>query len=381
MLIYPMLQEIEGKRLLNMLSSLNDQQWLEVLIKSLENPAMGGIALPGTPSDQVQRDTVGSAGEQALSEAFSFYREIKKYGSDFGKVLTPDSRILDFGCGWGRIIRFFLKEVKADNLHGIDVTPQMIDFCRELFRYGNFSICNPLPPTEFADESFDIIYAYSVFSHLSESVHIRWVEEFSRILKPGGIFIATTQARHFIEFCRSLQDRTHESGWHRALSKAFLDTKVALADYDNGKFLFCATGGGPSLPNSFYGEALIPRAYVEREWTKYLILRDFVDDQNRLPQAIIVMQKPDSDLHEYADRLKELLSAKDARIRNLERCFCEREKQVQGVDTTRHDKDDHIDALESLLREKERTLNRIYRSRGWKVLTIYYKIRDTILRR
>jgi SAM-dependent methyltransferase len=381
MLFYPMLQATEEERVLDILSPFTDQQWLEVLIKSLEKPTMGGIALPGTPPDQVQRDSVGSAGEQALREAFSFYREIKKYGSDLGKALTPDSRVLDFGCGWGRIIRFFLKDVKANNLHGVDVNPQMIDFCRELFQYGNFSICSPLPPTEIPDESFDIIYAYSVFSHLAEPVHIRWVEEFSRILKPGGILIATTQARHFIELCRSLHGRTHKSGWHNSLSKAFLDTEAALADYDNGKFLFCATGGGPSLPNSFYGEALIPREYVEREWTKYLILRDFVDDQNRQPQAVIVMQKPDSDLHEYSDRLKALMRAKDARIRNLESWLNEHDKKVQRIDTHKHDKDDHFSTVESLLRERERTLNSIYRSRGWKVLTIYYKIRDAIFRR
>jgi SAM-dependent methyltransferase len=376
-----MLQEIEAERLLHKLSPLTDQQWLEVLIKSRKKSATGGIALPGFPPDQVQRDSVGSAGEQALHEAFNFYREIKKYGSDLGNVLTPDSHILDFGCGWGRMIRFFLKDVKANNLHGIDVNPQMIDCCRGLFRYGNFSICNPLPPTEFPDESFDVIYAYSVFSHLAEPVHIQWVEEFSRILKPGGIFVSTTQARHFIEFCRSLHGRTHESGWHNSLSRAFLDTEAALEDYDNGKFLFCATGGGPSLPDSFYGEALIPREYIEQEWTKYLMLRDFVDDRNRQPQAVIVMQKPDSDLHEYSDRLKALMRAKDARIRELETCLNEDDKEGQHIDTHRHDKDGHFSSRESVHRERERTLNSIYQSRGWKLLTIYYKIRDKILRK
>ena len=51
---------------------------------------------------------------------------------------------------------------------------------------GNFEQSAVEPPLRFADGSFDIVYAYSVFSHLSERVQLRWVEEFARILRPGG---------------------------------------------------------------------------------------------------------------------------------------------------------------------------------------------------
>lgn len=44
------------------------------------------------------------------------------------------------------------------------------------------------------------------------------------------------------------------------------------------------------------------------------------------------------------------------------------------------EKDENIRNLESLLKEKEITLNRIYKSRGWKALLTYYKLRDKILR-
>ena len=305
--------------LLQVLSPFTDQQWLEVLIKSIQNPVVGDVTLPGFPPETFQRESVGSTGEQTLREAFTFYCEIKRYAQDLGIALTRNSRILDFGCGWGRIIRFFLKDVSADNLYGIDVHSRMIKFCKKLARYGNYSKCNPLPPTKFPNESIDIIYAYSVFSHLAEPVHIQWVKEFSRILKPDGILVATTQARHFIEFCQSLHGKTHESPWHNTLAHSFLDTETALADYDNGKFLFCATGGGRELPRSFYGEALIPRKYVEQEWTKYLLLRDFVDDQNRLPQALIVMQKPHGKPQTHTERLEEVIVAKD----ELELTTCE----------------------------------------------------------
>lgn len=278
--------------ILNYSSGLSDPEWFELVIKSIEHRTVDGVELPRMPSDEMQRNTVGSSGEHALREGFNFYCGIKQYAANLGLVLNRDSSILDFGCGWGRIIRFFLKDVAAENLYGIDVDPQLLDICLQTVGHGNYSKVNPLPPSGFPDNSFDIVYAFSVFSHLAEPVHIKWVEEFSKILKPGGILVATTQARSFIELCRSLRGKIHDFAWYNALAGSFVDTDAALADYDSGKFLYSATGGGEVRDASFYGEAVISPAYVKLKWTKYLTFCDFVDDPARCQQSIIVMQKP-----------------------------------------------------------------------------------------
>jgi SAM-dependent methyltransferase len=274
------------------LSGLSDEEWLDVLIKSIDHPFYRNIELPGFPSEETQKSFVGGAGAPSLHEAFAFYRIVKEYAHRCGHPLNPDSRILDFGCGWGRFTRFFLKDVREENIYAVDAWPLAIDLCRQTGARGNYLAIDHHPPTEFAAESFDLIYAYSVFSHLAESVHLEWVEEFSRLLKPKGILIVTTQGRSFIEYCRSFRDRPIDSLWHEYLSKSFVDAEAALADYDRGKFLYAANGGGsPELPPSLYGEALSPKVYVLREWTRYLSFRDFVEEGNALQQALIVMQK------------------------------------------------------------------------------------------
>lgn len=274
-------------------SGMSDSEWFEVLLKSLDRSVVDGIEMAGFPPEELQRQFVGMSGPQALNEAFNFYSEIKRYAGKLAQKLGRDSRILDFGCGWGRIIRFFLKDVTADNLYGIDVDSEMTDLCIKTVGHGNYSAIKPMPPLEFSEGSFDIIYAYSVFSHLAESVQIQWIEEFSRILKPGGILVATTQARSFIELCRTLRNQSNSSNnWHHALAHSFVDTEAAFADYDNGKFLYSATGGGGPRDASFYGEAVIPQKYIEREWTKYLDFCDFTYDPAIIPQSLIVMQKP-----------------------------------------------------------------------------------------
>ena len=227
---------------------MTDREWFDLLDKSAENKPTDDIELPGFPSEEFQRSTIGNAGPGALVEGQRFYTLIKQYAHRLGVSLDPqETTILDFGCGWGRMTRFFLKDVAAENLHGVDVIPFMIRTCKATISHGNFSVVTAEPPTRFAANSFDIIFAYSVFSHLAENVHIKWIEEFSRLLKPGGILVATTQPRRFIALCESLRDKPPESTWHKSLANSFLDINAAYADYDNGKFLYSATGEDPNL--------------------------------------------------------------------------------------------------------------------------------------
>lgn len=270
---------------------ISDEDWLNKLKYSVYNHIVDGVEFPGFPDPSLQSQFVGSANENALEEAYAFYIHAKGYCSALGVPLHPESRVLDFGIGWGRIIRFFLKDIEEYNLHGVDVDSDILKVCKQIGIPGIYTKVEPSGPTGFDNESFDLIYAYSVFSHLSESVHLEWIKELSRILKRGGVLIATTEARSFINFCTSLRDSEIKSGWHKALSTAFPSPRAAFDAYDLGEFVYVPTGGGDFRDSSFYGEALIPRLYVEKNWTKYMHLRDFIDDRNRFWQAVIVMQK------------------------------------------------------------------------------------------
>src|ERR1043166_1367872 len=157
----------------------SDQRWLELLTGAERsgNGFLGrtrrllreglGPALPKLPDDQLQKNFVGSSGANALREGFQFYQAIKRRCSEFGRPISPDRRILDFGCGWGRITRFFLKEVQAENLVGVDVDPDIIQICKETIGEGQYQTVSSHPPSHFPDRSFDVIFAYSVFSHLA----------------------------------------------------------------------------------------------------------------------------------------------------------------------------------------------------------------------
>ena len=267
----------------------DDWRWLELNLQAVDYGVPS--ILPKLPSDSIQTGFVGSSGEEALRRGFNFYRICKMQANTYGIEITRDTKLLDFGMGWGRILRFWLKDVDTKNLWGVDVDSKMVELCRCLFNCCNFATVSPEPPSQFGSDTFAIIYAYSVFSHLAEETAKRWIAEFSRILRPGGIVVATTRSRRHIKACESLRSKPPESVQDTLLAKCFVDTEDSLRRYDQGEFLYADTGGGPPRDRSFYGEALFSCKYVVDHWSEYLQLRSFVDDANYDGQSVMVLQK------------------------------------------------------------------------------------------
>jgi len=274
-----------------------DEQFLELLCRAESEPVIDGVLMPGFTDSLFQVNTVGSAGVDSLrGEGFGFYKYIKAMASKFGITVSENTRILDFGCGWGRMIRFWFKDIKSENIFGIDVDPKMIDVCKSTLPSGNYSVIAPAPPVEFADGSFDIIFAYSVFSHLSSDMAEKWVKEFSRLLKAGGILVATTRDATFIDVCEHYRlnpDLAAKSEYSRILSGCFAPANEYHDKFKNGEYLFSPTGGGETRDNSFYGETMIPEKYVGDTWGKLLRFRQY-ESSGILPQAVFVLQKDEA---------------------------------------------------------------------------------------
>jgi SAM-dependent methyltransferase len=274
-------------------ASMNDAQWLEFMIRSAEAQQADGVMLPAIPSPAWQMGSVGSTNADAMREAAVFQQLVDQQLTSIDRTVCAADRVLDFGCGWGRHIRLWMRRIPPDHLFGVDVDADMIGFCRVSGLPAQFAVVPPDGPAPLASGGFDLIYAYSVFSHLSESVHLKWIREFRRILRPGGIVIFTTQPRRFIVWTESIRARRHEdlSNWESSLRTAFSDIREALQDYDAGRFVFAPTGGGENRPSSFYGEAAAPEAWLRENWeAEGFSFLAFIDDANRCPQACAVMQ-------------------------------------------------------------------------------------------
>jgi SAM-dependent methyltransferase len=101
-----------------------------------------------------------------------------------------DCRVLEIGCGVGRMTRWFAEDF--GEVHGIDIAPEMITQARDrLAAYPNVTLhagsgfdLQPLP-----DAYFDLAFSYIVFQHIPSAAVIRnYVHEAARVLKPLGAF-------------------------------------------------------------------------------------------------------------------------------------------------------------------------------------------------
>ena len=114
-----------------------------------------------------------------------------------GTVLGELDSVLDFGCGCGRVIRH-LRHYEALKLHGTDCNQQAIVWCDEHLNFAEFGTNQLEPRTRYREHCFDLVYAFSVFTHLTESLQSPWMRELRRILKPEGLLIVTVHGDHYI---------------------------------------------------------------------------------------------------------------------------------------------------------------------------------------
>jgi SAM-dependent methyltransferase len=268
--------------------ALDDEAWRWLNLVGREACSFLHGYLPSIPDEAMQARTSATTGLEALAHGFVTYTLFRALYETYAGGLDGESRVLDFGCGWGRVTRFFLRDVKPENLVGIDVDEQALLAARETNRWCSFAPCAVLPPTDLDDASFDLVYAWSVFSHLSEEAHLQWLEEFERILRPGGVLLVSTLPRTFIERSASWAGDNPASlaRWQRETAGLFAPEDVTLAAYDRGDFVYRPFD---AARNPHFGNACIPERYVRTVWVKHFIVRKFCQDA--LPQVVVACQK------------------------------------------------------------------------------------------
>lgn len=117
--------------------------------------------------------------------------------SDFS--FEEANRMLDFGCGGGRMIRHLKEFAMSSEIWGTDISTEHIYWCAQyLSPPFHFATTTTIPHLPFEDRYFDFIYVGSVFTHIDDLAKA-WLLELRRILSPKGRLYITIHDKHTIE--------------------------------------------------------------------------------------------------------------------------------------------------------------------------------------
>lgn len=212
--------------------------------------------LPAMPSEEVQSNWTGASGYRLLQQSVVFIRTVVSHYARYSDIPLANAKALDYGCGWGRLTRLLYKYVPYDRIWAVDPWDRSIEICRAYNLLGNLALSDYLPKTlPVHNNKFELIIAFSVFSHLSERATKMAAEVLAKHLSDTGLLAITIRPVEYWDFhtrphklskkeIAKLQDMHRERGFvfephNRAAIDGDItygDTSMAL-DYIKNNFL------------------------------------------------------------------------------------------------------------------------------------------------
>ncbi len=124
------------------------------------------------------------------------YLNIRDILKKYDQCLKPGFSVYDIGCASGRVIRHFFCQENGLDLWASDVNSNHAEWILKYLGTTIKAFQNHFfPHLPMEDNCFNLIYAFSVFTHI-DSFDLAWLAELRRILKPGGIAYLTIHSDH-----------------------------------------------------------------------------------------------------------------------------------------------------------------------------------------
>ncbi|HZL36514.1 MAG TPA: class I SAM-dependent methyltransferase [Tepidisphaeraceae bacterium] len=152
--------------------------------------AVGYIDFPVPPNSNMRRTSsawIKHYHDSGIRTGLPIATGAMLAGLDFASPL----KALDFGAGVGRQVRYFQKHHPDVSLFACDVEKSHMDWMAKAYPQVHSYQNSYLPPLKYEDRFFDLVYSVSIFSHISEEHAALWLQEFARVVRPGGIACLT----------------------------------------------------------------------------------------------------------------------------------------------------------------------------------------------
>jgi SAM-dependent methyltransferase len=172
------------------------------------------------PPKQLRVRTVRVADPEVfLASGANDAEVLSSAASGHGLPIDDARRLLDFGCGCGRVTRHW--PARALEIHACDQDEIVVRWVSSNLPAVRAQLTHLRPPLPYPDRHFDIVYAISVFTHFTDDLNRAWMRELHRVIRPSGLLLFSVMAPEYLDRLRA-----HES---RAFARAEL-----VVQFDEG---------------------------------------------------------------------------------------------------------------------------------------------------
>jgi SAM-dependent methyltransferase len=247
----------------------------------------------GTAADAARFDASIHAGDQMLLHSLRHHRDANASFAQYFNVAlqqhdaaqqvlralfpgrSDQVSVLDFACGYGRLLRFLSLGLPRANLHAAEVQPAALDFVREHF--GIQGHVSPGTPGQFQPgRRFQFIWVASLFSHLPEALFDAWLARLVDCLEPDGVLCFSVHDACLVPEGHSFPDRGFLF-WPQSENEG-LDTASYGTTYVNEAHVAGAIGRACGPGHRYFR---LPRA-LAHEQDLYVVAADPARDLSAL---------------------------------------------------------------------------------------------------
>jgi SAM-dependent methyltransferase len=260
-----------------------DREFFILLKSEPPGPDRSNRGLPLPPPDLWAG--YGTTAEYFLNSGSVDVNAMKTVLASSGFGIPDGRRLLDFGCGAGRMMRWLDDVAHRCEIWGVDISARHIIWCQEyLTPPFKFATVTTAPHLPFEDGHFDLVYCGSVFTHIADLADT-WLLELKRIVRSGGLLYITVHDRHTLDLIVNYPEKVYSDGLPVDCS-----FRNALLSYDRAekfmslKFDMFAIGHG-SESQVFYDVD-----YLHRHWGRFLNVLSITPEAYGY-QTAIVLQK------------------------------------------------------------------------------------------
>lgn len=235
-----------------------------------------GAGLPVPPPDIMIHP---GGPENYLSLGRTLVGRMRELLGESGFTLRQGHNILDLGSADAMMLRA-LEEfaVEGAEVWGVDISGRHVYWCQQhLSPPYRFATTTSFPHLPFEDRFFDLIYAGSVFTHISDLAEA-WLLELRRVVRPGGRLYLTVHDRHSIDLLQQLDSPL------AAQVRAF-EEESHFSQTDYAFFTVNRTPGGGGAGES---QVFYDIDFLRRHWGNYMKVLSVTPEAYGYQTAVIL---------------------------------------------------------------------------------------------